>query len=57
MKQTTTDNMKPLTEHFKARTKLPVSSSSHKHKELTKSVTHVLAKDMVPPYSVAKKRV
>ena len=37
---------------FEARTKL--SSSSREHKELTKSVTYFLAKDMLPAYTVEK---
>ena len=46
----TTD--KTLKDLFEARTKL--SSNSREHKELTKSVTYFLAKDMLPAYTVEK---
>ena len=43
---------KTIKDLFEARTKL--SSSSREHKELTKSVTYFLAKDMLPAYTVEK---
>ena len=43
---------KTIEEHFEARTKL--STSSREHKDLTKSVTYFLCKDMLPAYTVEK---
>ena len=43
---------KTVKDLFEARTKL--SSSSQEHKELTKSITYFLAKDMLPAYTVKK---
>ena len=49
---TTSVSSKTVKDLFEARTKL--SSSSQEHKELTKSVTYFLAKDMQPAYTVEK---
>ena len=43
---------KTIEDHFEARTKL--STSSREHKDLTKSVTYFLCKDMLPAYTVEK---
>ena len=43
---------KTIKDLFEARTKL--SSTSREHKELTKSVTYFLTKDMLPAYTVEK---
>ena len=49
---TTSVSSKTVKDLFEARTKL--SSSSREHKEITKSVTYFLAKDMQPAYTVEK---
>ena len=49
---TSKTSSKTVKELFEARTKL--SSSSREHKELTKSITYFLAKDMLPAYTVEK---
>ena len=49
---TTSISSKTVKDLFEARTKL--SSSSREHKELTKSVTYFLAKDVQPAYTVEK---